>query len=216
MVTMTTDLANYKKKSLGLIRMNAIIGYLLDTLNYLNLNNMAEVHIIGQIIDATDFDDRSLFAKWTINAGSRWNALEGFTAGQTHLTYKSPIDETYSWSHPIDVHYSTKGLQGWPKFEFQVWGVDWLGKSNISAYGFMNIPMQPGLHKLTCSTWRPVGDFRRRLIDYVTGYRMHLVDPSDLVSNGLNRHVIQSMSMGTIRVELTIVLKDFEDYGVDI
>lgn len=177
---------------------------------------MAELHIIGQIIDAQDFDDRSLFLKYTINAGSCWKILEGFTEGQTHLSTSGATGNLQSWSHPIDVHYSTRGLQGWPRIEFQVWGVDWLGKCNISAYGFMSLPTRPGQHELTCSTWRPVGDFRRRLIDYITGYRMHLVDPSDVISNGLNRHIIQSMSMGTIRVNVCLVMKGFDKYGVDI
>lgn len=178
---------------------------------------MAEVHIIGQLVEGLDFDDRSLFAKWSLNAGSCWRALEGFTEGQTHLSLKSTIEpRSHPWSHPIDVHYVTKGLQGWPRLEFQVWDVDWLGKCNISAYGFLSVPSSAGHHELTCHTWRPVGDFRRRLIDSITGYRMHLVDPSDILSNGLNRHVIQSQSMGTLRVSLTLVLKDFQEYGVDI
>lgn len=177
---------------------------------------MAEVHLIGQIIEATGFEDKSLFTKWSISTGSCWRQLEGFSEGQTHLSTLIKDETSHAWNHPIDVHYVTRGLQGWPKFEFQIWGVDWLGKCNISAYGFMNIPTKPGFHQLTCSTWRPVGDFRRRLIDYVTGYRMHLVDPSDIVSNGLNRHVIQSMSMGSIKTELTVVSKEFEKYGVDL
>lgn len=183
---------------------------------------MAEVHVIGQILEAEDFSDSSLFVKYIINAGSCWTLLEGFSEGQTALSTASTSltddkgDQKHPWSHPIDVHYSTKGLQGWPKIELHVWGVDWLGKCNISAYGFINLPMKPGFHELTCYTWRPVGDFRRRLIDYVTGYRMHLVDPADIISNGLNRHVIQSMSMGTVKLELNVVLKGFEKYGVEI
>lgn len=180
------------------------------------IRKMAEVHLIGQIVEARDFDDRSLFCKWSINAGSCWKVLEGFREGQTQLVSHSESEASHSWSHPIDVHYLTRGLQGWPRLEFQVWGVDWLGKCNISAYGFMSVPTKPGFHELTCSTWRPVGDLRRRIIDYITGYRMHLTDPSDIISNGLNRHVIQSMSMGTIRVQLTVVLRDFDKYGVDI
>jgi len=201
---------------------------------------MAEVHFIGNILEATDFsDESSLFARWTLNSGSCWRALEGYTQGQTQLAtrsvkYKpSSIDQAsegeenlalrdegkvicHSWSHPIDVHYITKGLQGWPKLEFQVWDVNWLGKCNICAYGFMNLPAKPGYHDMICSTWRPVGNLRRRFIDYLTGYRMHLVDPSDIVSNGLNRHLLQAISMGYIRVQLSVVLKDFEEHGVDI
>lgn len=180
---------------------------------------MAEVHLIGQILEANEFQERSLFGKWILQTGSCWKLLEGYSSGQTQLTSgynDQEIVVNYPWSHPIDVHYITRGLQGWPRFEFQVWGVDWLGKCNISAYGFMNVPTQPGFHELICSTWRPVGDLRRRLLDYVTGYRMHLVDPSDIVCSGLNRHAIQSLSMGTIKVELNVILKGFEKYGIDL
>jgi len=177
---------------------------------------MAEVHVIGQILGASDFEDTSLFLKWTINSGSSWKILEGFQEGQTHLSTRGTFEQGHSWSHPIDVHYVTQSLQGWPRFEFQVWGVDWLGKCNISAYGFMNIPGRPGFRRLTCSTWRPVGDLRRRIIDYITGYRIQIVDPSDIICNGFNRQSIQSLSMGTIEVELNVVLRGFDKYGVDI
>lgn len=181
---------------------------------------MAEVHIIGQIDQAEDFEDRSLFVKWIINSGPLWTLLEGFNQGQTALSIRSDTGDTseqvHPWSHPIDVHYLTKGLQGWPRLEFRIWGVDWMGKCNISAYGFLNIPSKPGNHKLECYTWRPVGDFRRRMLDYLTGQRMHLLDSSDIISNGSNRHVIQSLSMGTIKVELNLILRGFDKYGVDI
>lgn len=180
---------------------------------------MAEVHLIGQIKGATDFtEDKGLFVKWSINVGSCWEPIEGHTQGQTHLSFVTTLGgrSYHSWSHPIDVHYSTRSLQGWPRFELQVMGVDWLSRCNISAYGFLNIPSRPGTHRLTCSTWRPIGDLRRRVIDYITGYRMHLLNPSDVISNGLNRHIIQSVSMGTIILELNVVLKDFGKYGVDI
>lgn len=177
---------------------------------------MAEVHLIGQIVEATGFEDKSLFTKWSINTGSCWRLLEGFTEGQTHLSTLNDGQTSHCWSHPIDVHYVTRALQGWPRIEFQVWGVDWLGKCNISAYGFMSVPTKPGSHALICSTWRPVGDFRRRIIDYLTGYRMHLVEPADIISNGLNRHAIQSLSMGSVKAEINVVSKGFERYGVDL
>lgn len=188
---------------------------------------MAEVHLIGHLLEASGFDDKSLFAKWSLKTASNWTVLEGLKEGQTHLsnafadsTQDSGQDgldcNRHIWSHPIDVHYVTKGLSGWPKFEFQIWTVDWMGKANISSYGYLSIPMHPGYHELTCYTWRPVGDIRRRIVDYMTGYRMHLVDPSDPIINGFQRHAIQAQSMGTITVELNLVFKDFDNYGLDI
>ena len=96
---------------------------------------MAEVHIIGQILGASDFPDHSLYCKWSISTGwdylfflievknsfklilkhktkgSGWKHLQGIKEGQTHVD--SPTYEpTAYWAHPIDIHYSTKGLQG--------------------------------------------------------------------------------------------------------
>ena len=46
-----------------------------------------------------------------LNLGSGWKLLQGSKEGQTHVD--NPTYEQFAaWSHPIDVHYITKGLQG--------------------------------------------------------------------------------------------------------
>ena len=93
---------------------------------------MAEVHIIGQILGASEFPDHSLYCKWSISAGiykyqikkiqityyyrihlkgSWWKHLQGIKEGQTHVDNPT-YEPTAYWAHPIDIHYSTKGLQG--------------------------------------------------------------------------------------------------------
>ena len=94
---------------------------------------MAEVHIIGQILGASEFPNHSLYCKWSINAGliiflykkvyfkrinflnynlgSGWKHLQGIKEGQTHVDNPT-YEPTAYWAHPIDIHYSTKGLQG--------------------------------------------------------------------------------------------------------
>lgn len=120
-------------------------------------------------------------------------------------------------SNKLYANYQNKLLiLGWPRLELQIWGVDWLGKANISGYGFMNIPAQPGPHRLECSTWMPVGNFRQRIMNYITGQRMHLVDQTDIVSRGLGRQNILAQSVGNVHVELCIILRDFEKYGIEI
>jgi hypothetical protein len=43
--------------------------------------------------------------------GASWKLLQGKIEGQTHVD--TPLYEPFAyWSHPIDVHYATKGLQG--------------------------------------------------------------------------------------------------------
>lgn len=49
--------------------------------------------------------------KISILKGSGWKLLQGIKEGQTHVD--NPTYEQFAaWSHPIDLHYSTKGLQG--------------------------------------------------------------------------------------------------------
>ena len=31
-------------------------------------------------------------------------------------------EEMAVWSHPIDVHYTLKGIDGWPRLKLEVWG----------------------------------------------------------------------------------------------
>lgn len=72
---------------------------------------MAEVHVIGQIIGATGFSENSLFCKWGIHTGAAWKLLSGVREGQTQVDTPQIGDMAY-WSHPIDLHFATKGLQG--------------------------------------------------------------------------------------------------------
>uniref|UniRef100_A0A3P9NLV3 B9 domain-containing protein 2 n=1 Tax=Poecilia reticulata TaxID=8081 RepID=A0A3P9NLV3_POERE len=71
---------------------------------------MAELHIIGQIIGASGFPQNSLFCKWGVHTGGAWRLLSGIKEGQTQVDNPQTGDMAY-WSHPIDLHYATKGLQ---------------------------------------------------------------------------------------------------------
>ena len=52
-----------------------------------------------------------LYCKWSINTGNGWKHLQGIKEGQTHVD-RQLYQSTAYWAHPIDIHYSTKGLQG--------------------------------------------------------------------------------------------------------
>ena len=43
--------------------------------------------------------------------GGGWKVIEGLTEGQTHVDSPS-WEEAAFWSHPIDIHFATKGIQG--------------------------------------------------------------------------------------------------------
>lgn len=107
---------------------------------------MAELHIIGQILSACNFEEPNLFCKWSIQfgkffdkekktvfqilffasadaTGSNWKSVEGDCEGTT-ATCRGRIEPISSFSHPIDLHLACRGIQGWPKIHVEVYAVN--------------------------------------------------------------------------------------------
>ena len=93
---------------------------------------MAEVHIMGQIESASNFPDHKLFCCWELHygkiillyctlcclclyryctLGGGWRLLGGISEGQTQ-TDQPVIEQTAYFAHPIDMHLSTRTIQG--------------------------------------------------------------------------------------------------------
>mmetsp|Transcript_6356 Transcript_6356/g.19782 ORF Transcript_6356/g.19782 Transcript_6356/m.19782 type:complete len:127 (+) Transcript_6356:65-445(+) len=123
---------------------------------------MAELHLVGQLLGGGGFQLNNLFCKFTIEAGANFRLLQGLTTGQTHCDYPN-ADEPAVWAHPIDVHWSLKGIDGWPKLLIEVWGVDQFGRCELAGYGCCMVPTHAGTHELTVRTWRPCGNLREQI-----------------------------------------------------
>ena len=65
-------------------------------------------------------------------------------------------------SHPIDLHYAVKGIDGWPRLRLEGYGVDAYGRVELAGYGCCILPTSAGTHELRCSTWRPCGTLREQ------------------------------------------------------
>ena len=46
----------------------------------------------------------------------RWNLLEGVNSAQTQVDVAQP-GKMSVWAFPLDIHYSTTSIHGWPKFQ---------------------------------------------------------------------------------------------------
>ena len=66
-------------------------------------------------------------------------------------------------SHPLDVHYAVKGIDGWPRVRIEVYGVDSYGRIELAGYGCCIIPtanLNMGARgSLACNMWAKVGFF---------------------------------------------------------
>jgi len=173
---------------------------------------MAEVHIVGQIVGASGFQQRNLFCKWGVEVGQSWDRLEGADMGQTHVDHPEE-GEMAVWAHPIDLHDACKGLSGWPKIHFQVWHQDIHGRSDICGYSFCHIPSSPGMHTLDAVTWSLEGSLLERVSAFFIGGSPRL-KLEEVVHTPGDRFRLQTVSGGVIHLELGIVLKDFSKYNV--
>ncbi|KAI9141385.1 B9 domain-containing protein [Paraphysoderma sedebokerense] len=175
---------------------------------------MAELHIIGTIQGAEGFPSADLSCKWQFEAGSNWKIIQGIEKGQTQVDL--PLDGIYTvWSHPIDIHYTTKSIHGWPKINFVVYHQDRFGRHELYGYGFVHIPTSPGTYQLECVTWRPTGTLTDQISAFFLGTTPSLRSQS-LVTSSADRFKLTTQAMGRIYVEVSVISKGFEQYGVVI
>ncbi|PRP84857.1 hypothetical protein PROFUN_07511 [Planoprotostelium fungivorum] len=174
---------------------------------------MPYVHIIGDIVGASGFPSQSLFCKWDVVADKRfWEKLEGEIEGQTQTD--CPADGEFAvFAHPIDIHYQTSSISGWPKFSFQIWHSDFFGRSEFYGYGFCHLPTKPGDFTLEVACWRPQGTFYEELRHHFLGGAPQLRNP-ELVYSGEDRYRLKTVTMGTVHLQLSVVFKDFARHGI--
>jgi len=174
---------------------------------------MAELHVIGQIVGASGFPEQELFCKWGIHAGGAWRLLAGLKEGQTQSDNPENAEIAY-FCHPIDIHFATRGLQGWPKIHVEVWHQDNFGRCEIYGYGFVHIPSSPGYHEVDACTWRPAGKPMEEITRKFVGGGIQLKSP-DLVYTNNDRHFLQTAAMGKVHLHLNVILRNFDKFGVE-
>ncbi|XP_071528276.1 B9 domain-containing protein 2 [Panulirus ornatus] len=173
---------------------------------------MAEVHIIGQVTGASGFAKASLFCKWTLQLGGGWRVVEGLVEGQTQAD-QSEVNDNVSWCHPIDVHLATRGIQGWPKLLVQVYRLDDFSRVDLCGYGIIHVPTKPGLHILTCHTWRPLGTFAEEMRRAFLGGGPQLLS-TEIMHSAVERYKLLTVASGSVHFELGIIFRNFEKHGV--
>jgi B9 domain-containing protein 2 len=170
--------------------------------------------VIGELVGASEFPSGDLFCKWSVSHGSGWRVLEGAREGQTQTDH--PQDGSFSkWSHPIDLHFGTKGLQGWPKLSFQVFHEDFFGRRELYGYGFVTVPTTPGIHDISCVTWRPVGSHRQQFSSFFLGGSPELTSDS-LIHSCHDRQHLRTQAMGRVHLRLMIILRHLSQFGVEV
>mmetsp|Transcript_8236 Transcript_8236/g.30429 ORF Transcript_8236/g.30429 Transcript_8236/m.30429 type:complete len:180 (-) Transcript_8236:2466-3005(-) len=174
---------------------------------------MAELHIIGQLLNASQFKQPSLFVIFHIESGSKWKHCSGLLESQTQVSQKNSKGEAIL-AHPIDVLFSTSSCIGWPKISCEVWFQDKYGRNDFAGYGVLNVPTANGMHEVECVCWRPVGGFLDRISEGFVGGMMQVRDKS-IIHNGEDRHKLTTWSVGKLRFRLG-VMGNFSKFGIEM
>lgn len=175
---------------------------------------MAELHVLGQIYGVSEFNQySSLFCRYSFQSGPNWTSICGSPEGQT--VSSSSVNGDTVWGHPIDLHYVTRGIQGWPKLLLQVAQLDTLNRCWLVGYSCCNIPSTPGHHYIKVPCWVPSAvSITDKLRQYFLGGSHQLVKPDALLL-GSDRFKLKTQSKGNVIVKLDIILRNFNQFGVE-
>ncbi|KAL3827456.1 hypothetical protein ACHAXA_003190 [Cyclostephanos tholiformis] len=151
-------------------------------------DGIPEVHILGELSEGVGFKDTFVSCKWInprgngifllrryLEWGKAWSLLAGDESSQTQYSAAS-TDGVHIWNHPIDVHFATASIQGWPRIIIQICELDEYGRSILSGYGFTHLPTNPGYHELEVHCWRPSGSLIEELNSFFLGTSACLAD----------------------------------------
>ena len=174
-----------------------------------------EVHFIGEICEGVGFKDTYVSCKYYLEWGKSWSFLAG-DADTSQTQYAASDDDgTNVWNHPIDVHFATASIQGWPRIVMQVWELDGYGRSILSGYGFAHLPTNTGYHELEIHCWRPCGSLREELQSYFLGTSSCLVDESVIFGKAWeNRSQLVTISSGVVKMNVNVLLRFFNEHKV--
>mmetsp|Transcript_41735 Transcript_41735/g.131562 ORF Transcript_41735/g.131562 Transcript_41735/m.131562 type:complete len:134 (+) Transcript_41735:207-608(+) len=125
-----------------------------------------------------------------------------------------PRGEPCVWSYPLDLHYSTTALQGWPKFHCEVWSQDSHGRNSLAGYGFCYIPSSPGTYELKVCTWRPKP---QSWLEYVSAFFLGAypqLKDSDLIWRQDDRYRLSTFASGVVVLRISVITLGFEKHGI--
>ncbi|XP_046801130.1 B9 domain-containing protein 2 isoform X2 [Lucilia cuprina] len=175
---------------------------------------MAEVHIIGQILKAVDFQEPHIFCKWSLQSGTAWRIIQGEAVGQTFVA-TNRLESCSDFCQPLDLHLGTASVQGWPKLHVEIHAVNVLNKSWPVGYGFVHIPTKPGFHRLEVLCWKIAPRSWYDSVREKFGGGGLALCKEDLIYSGLERYKLQTRSSGKIIIDINLVFRNFAKFGIE-
>eukprot|EP00823_Brevimastigomonas_motovehiculus_P007261 TRINITY_DN6277_c0_g1_i1.p1 TRINITY_DN6277_c0_g1~~TRINITY_DN6277_c0_g1_i1.p1 ORF type:complete len:207 (+),score=23.36 TRINITY_DN6277_c0_g1_i1:99-719(+) len=191
-----------------------------SSLDDLTLNKFLlepELHVIGEVVGASEIDSDNAFCSYQVHTSHRtWTCVGGELKGQTQVDYPES-GEMFVWNQPLDAHYFSKSVQGWPRIILEVGKLDDFGAQSLVGYGFTHIPMQSGEHDIEIPIWRPVGNPSQEVEEYYLNTAPYLLN-TELIHNPTKakeeRCWLKTKSAGRVHLHLEIILRNLKQHDV--
>jgi len=171
-------------------------------------DGIPEVHFAGEICKGYGFQNSSISCKWTIEWGKSFSLLCGDSEGQTQYSMLATDDKSCIWNHPVDVHFASAGMSGWPRIIVQLWELDSYGRTASVGYGFAHLPCTQGIHYVNIQCWRPQSmKFGEEMKSFYLGMSTQLSDNSIIFDNAWqNRNRLLTIHTGQLRYVYDIMM----------
>lgn len=177
--------------------------------------NAPEVHILGEVVSGRDFGT-GVSCRWRLEHGKHWSVLEGDPNGFTQTAYINDQNEDAPWNHPIDVHYQSTSIQGWPKLICQVHRLDDYGRVSVVGYGFVHIPCVPGFYDIDVPCWRPTGNQQEELMAFFLESTPQLLDDDLVYQRAITERLkIITTSSGRVNVQISVLTRHLDHHQID-
>ena len=106
----------------------------------INSETMPSVHFLGELKNI-NVEGNLVSVTFAIVPGNEyWNIRSGAAFGETMTTQTDEIQGVAILNHPIDIHYETSTIEGWPCIVVEVWDKENVGHRELLGCGVAWLP----------------------------------------------------------------------------
>ncbi|EGR31469.1 hypothetical protein IMG5_108820 [Ichthyophthirius multifiliis] len=168
--------------------------------------NWTRINIIGEIMQAYDFDIENLYIEYEFvlqdnwkpdyedlqmiskkpseETKREWNMLNSITQAASPTIQKytqngKQIVTNYCFPFDIQLQTSSETITECKKFPFMfliLHSLDSWGRKRLEGYGFCEVPNKPGTHEIIVKTWTPCQSLYAKIHEFFLGGQTKLYD----------------------------------------
>ena len=155
--------------------------------------------------------------KYSIVTGNQWQFISGNNSGEGQEACISQLlSKEMCWNYPVEGVYRTQDISGWPKLILWLEGPNWYGKNCVKGYGCVVQPNLEGNNMMRVNIYRPVpNNWWGRIFGYQHISRNPKTQKQEInvQTTGFGRDVTSVEYMGYVNIDITISLRNFENFN---